>query len=259
MAGYEPADDRATATLDVLLQLLRSALEDDETYTDVGQTLAVVLPTGLAHPTELELRIAHPFATDMATLKRAAYDIARRNVAKSIAAELPSMVVGRTKIHYYTREDVVRWIRANPYYKDLDIPEETITITVMEYPEPAHMPLTSDQMNGIAFAIAGLEQHRRPTLTSSLTQRPVHIQDIVQHAPIYTAEIPLATERLKRPYTVELRGPDREFHSVFFVVPEFMQGVLSVAHWLKLPEAGHNTVWRNLSEFTREGTVELDM
>lgn len=257
MEGYEPADDRAAATLDVLLTLLGSALEDDETRTEVGHTLGVVLPTGLAHATELELRIEHPGTTDIATLRRFAYDIARRNVAKSIAVELPSMKVGRNIIHYYTREDVQRWIRSNPYYKDLDLPLETITITVAEYPEPSDLPLTSDQMNGCAFAIMGVESNRRPTLTSSVTERTVNVEDIVQHAPIYTIPIELATDRLQRPYTVELRGTDREFHPVYFAVPEFMQGVLSVAAWLNLPAAGQDTVWRHLTQFTKEGIVEL--
>lgn len=256
---YQPADDRAEETLKYLLATLWSALQAAQTQRDVGGMLSAALPFGLAHNTELQLRLEFPFGTEIEKLRTGAYTFAYKAIANSIAKDLPAILVLRNHIHYFTREDVIRWMRNSPIYKDVYVPPEIITISVTGFPNSSQMELNEDQMNGLAFAIEGTEQARRPILMSSVTERPVDTAAIVAHSPIYVIEPPLATDKLRRPYRIDIRQADRTFKTIYFDDPDFMQGVLSVISWQSppLPNNGKGSLWENLQEFTRDGYVNL--
>lgn len=261
MNTYTPADDRARITLHYMIQPYLEAVTAATSLLEIVNAINKYLPTGLAHDTELRVRMLRIHNNDFISLQLRALDIPKEIIEIETSRELPSIVdADDNKFYYYMREDLVRWFRSSPTNAEYlqTPPEEIITVQIkhIDTVKTSALRLNQDQMIGIAYGLYALNDGRI-TLKSSITNVPVSITDIAEHALIYRLPIELATEKLKRPYTVDIIIPSKTAMRVHFQTPEFMQGILSVAKWYQLPNQGKDFLWKNLSQFTREGIIPL--
>lgn len=261
MNTYAAADNRATTTLYHMIQPYSDAVTASTTLNEIVRAINQHLPPGLAYNTELRLRIFRVHNHDFITQKLRALEITKEIIEIETSRDLPAIVDrDDNKFYYYLREDLVNWFKSSPTNAEYlqTPPDEVITIQINygDRVKTSALTLNQDQMIGIAYGLYGLNDGR-VTLRSSITNAPVSINDIAEHALIYRLPIELATEKIKRPYSVDILTPNKTFMTVHFQSPEFMQGVLSVAQWYHLPNQGKDYLWRNLSQFTREGIIPL--
>lgn len=258
------ADVRANQTLQRLLTSYDSAIEAAASIKEVTAAITKYLPPGLAY--DVELRVKMFMMTNkeksLVTWKRVARNVAHDLVRQRVCHGLPyTRVQADRPVIEYTREDIIKWFTLDTNNtKYFTAPEdETVTVEIKygDKTKVRSLQLTEDQMIGIVYALVGLNDPR-VTLTSSITQRPVEIKKIVNATPLYYNPIDVATEKLKRPYTIEVVQPDGTFKPLHFVNPEFIQGILSVAQWYGLPNQGRDILWKNLTQFTREGVISLE-
>lgn len=246
-----PADLRAETTL---RQLLNPYLDKVENATSAKEVISAIgrhLPSGLAHQTELRLRLYMLQDTKLSAIKSQAESITIDIIAKSIST-----------LGYYTRENILDWYEASAvairyFTKPSD---EIITITTglhMAKIKSREVKLSNDQFIGIAYGLHAL-QSTQVQLQSSLLTTPIDVATIIKTSTTYFQPIELAVNKLKRPYTVEIINRDDTSTNVHFSNPEFMQGLLSVAVWHDLPNNGNNILWKNLTQFTREGIIPLE-
>lgn len=261
MNTYTPADDRARTTLYYMIQPYLYAVTAARSLPEIVKAINQYLPPGLARDTELRIRIFRVHNHDFVNQQLRALDIAREIIEIETSRELPSVVDAEdNKFYYYMREGLIRWFRSSPTNAEYlqTPPEEIITIQIKygDKVKISALRLNQDQMIGIAYGLYAFNDDR-VTLHSSITNAPVSVSDIAEHALIYRLPIDLATEKLKRPYTVDILTPAKTFMRVHFQTPEFMQGILSVAQWYQLPNQGKDFLWKDLTQFTREGIVPL--
>ncbi|CAH6419319.1 Hypothetical protein HVR_LOCUS522 [uncultured virus] len=262
MDNYLPADSRARVTLDQLLTPLINAINNSISIRNITQALVDRLPPGISYQSELRMRMMRGLVMND-ILKTRVLDIVRHVILMRIGEELPSITdTEGNKIYYYMREDVIRWYRQisddNQYFQAPLQELVTIQIRYGEIVKQSVMPLSEDQMVGIAYGLNSMKERVNVTLISSITNETVNVDDIAKHALIYRLPINLATEELKRPYRVDVLEPEGNFRTLHFANPEFMQGILSVAQWFRLPNNGRDIMWKNLFQFTRETLVPLE-
>lgn len=246
-----PADLRAEITLKQTLRQYLDKIENAVSSKDIVEAILHYLPPGLAHRTELRLRLYMLTNTNITAIKSQAKEITLAIIAQSISAST-----------YYTREDVLLWYRDNTTDYFIAPEDEIITITINDGND--HMPktkarevkLTQDQLVGIAYGLTAL-QSNRVQLESSLTKGTLDIVSIIKTAPLYFQTIELALDKLKRPYTVEIVDSNNFWQTIHFTNAEFMQGLASVAQWHGLSNNGKDIIWKNLTQFTREGLIPL--
>jgi hypothetical protein len=247
MWNYEPVDDRAQYSLDYILSNLQTFLDTCSNKHEIMAVLNETLPSHLAHTIELRMRI-----TDSGTtLNNAAYFFVEDYIRESVSVHISP----KNDTAYFTHEDIVDWWQSTGQQLGqvlLPPQEETITISVKHLPHAHELTLTHDQMNGIAFALLSLECDE-VTLTSSITSQPILCRNITDRAILYLTP----PTRLERQYRVQIKQNSQHYRQLYFSHPQFMQGILSVAAWLNLPNQGHNTLWRNLEEETTEGIRPL--
>ena len=255
MDSYQPVDERADDTLHALLDDYGHVLTQVENVGQIVQIASDCLPQQVAFLIELELKLQR--VQDLETARTRAYDIVMNTILQS-AAQHHTVQNGRS-VHYYTREDLLAWWQtAQHHYRCLNEPdEEIITITVAGLERPTNLSLTTDQMNGIAFALTAADPDKQVSLTSSITDSLIDIEAITAFATAYTTSPPTAFDDLKRPYRVNVHQSNGTVRTLYFMDPQFMQGIMSVALWLGLPNYGKNVLWDGLLQFTREGLVPL--
>jgi len=259
MDTYTPADTRASLTLKHMITPYTSVLSEATSIREITNAIIKYLPPGIAYGTELRVKMIR--GENIIFLRNQASLITIGIILRRVCEGLPSIITdeGNREI-YYMREDLLRWYHSNPINaKYFMAPQDeiiTVEIHTDDRIKTAVMKLTEDQMIGVAYGLNGMNDNKI-ILHSSITNAPVEIDKIVDHALIYRLPIILATERLKRPFSVEILRPDKLFITVYFVNPEFMQGVLSVAQWYKFPDNGNGILWKNLYQFTREGMIPL--
>lgn len=265
MAWYHPVDDRATETLHQLVKPCRDAVSAALTMAGVGRALGAHLPGMIAHNIELKLRMnrMNDNHTQLIHLALSALD---SGLAKEICEGLPVEIDEQeVRWFYYTREDVLRWYEERPQKQYFVAPtmEETIDVQLLYGDHQLKMKrliLTQDQIVGISYGLVALEAKygHRIQWFSALLDRSVNERDIVRHTVIYRLPRDDATEKLKRPYSVDVLKEDETFQTIHFIHPEFMQGLVSAASWFDLPDRGKGILWKNLTQFTQEGVIELD-
>jgi hypothetical protein len=261
MDQYLPADDRAEATLNELLRVFTDRIRNGATFKEayVGGRLPPIIAAAI------ELRVNMRRQLDLAQRKEAALEIAASVLAYQICHDLNLPSHERqddARIYYYMREDILAWIEllrpTFPHFVVIDPETITIEITHEGQVKTSQMVLSQDQIAGIAYGVAGIQvADSSITLYSSVTQNVVDIRGLVEHALIYRLPLTLATEELKRPYRVEVLEHGDSYIRLRFVNPQFMQGLLSVAHWYNLPNQGRGSLWQHLEQFTREGVIPL--
>lgn len=254
MEDYHPLDSRARVTFNNLISNYLQAVSSASSIKDVVHAITQHLPPGVAHRTELRLKMTRG-KKSLDDIKEQAITVAQ----DTILSRLGDKLLGR----YYMREDVIRWYSENPV--NLTPPtQESITITVKynDLSKSSTMALNEDQMIGIAYGLNSFNKNPESSFTvalrSSITNSEVEVDQIAAHAEVYRMPITLATEELKRPYRVDIKDSENTYVTVRFINPEFMQGVLSAAMWHQLPQQGKGTLWKNLYQFTREALVPLE-
>lgn len=262
MDNHLPADSRASVTLDNLIVPFTAALNAATKLQEIIQAINTHLPPGVSYNTELRLRFNRGIANDVNLSKRLVSEIVRRVIGFYVSQNLPAMYDAEGVRHFYfMREDIIRWHQSEPLYANyFQAPQQEIITIEVRYDNDIRtstMPLSEDQMVGIAYGLNGLKDNR-VTLRSNITNNIVNISDISNHALIYRIPLTLATEKLKRPYQVDVLQPDGTFLTIQFINAEFMQGILSVVKWYRLPNQGKNVLWKNLAQFTREGMIPLE-
>lgn len=252
-----PVDSRAAVTLNNLLTPLFEAVTTATDKKEIQRAIVTFLPFGLA--SSLELYMAIQDRGQRFTLEQ------RRSYVTNQAVNLLGQLIAKmTRFHTYMREDVLRWYNSNPDNRRFFLPpnDETITITLTaDRVRQQQLRLSEDQLIGIAYGLHSLANRPSPQvdIISSITNAPIEFDRIVENAYVYRLPHEDATERLKRPFRVEIIQADGSMLPVYFVHAEFMQGLLSVASWYGLPNAGEGTLWMNLSQFTREGEIPLHL
>lgn len=264
MDQYLPADTRAEITLIELLQPFVRAVTAATALPELSRAYSQShLPPKITNA--IELRVNMRRQLDLEQKKELAIDTARSVVAYNICQDLnlPSQDgPEETRIYYYLREDLMAWVELHrgTFSHFVTLPKEIIRIEIEhgEHRSGRQMELSQDQMLGIAYGLAGIQMETyRVTLTSSITQAVVDVNTLAKHALIYRLPLNLATEELQRPYRVEVLEPGGSYIRLRFVNPEFMQGLLSVAHWYRLENQGRGYLWQHLEQFTREGIIPL--
>jgi hypothetical protein len=108
-----------------------------------------------------------------------------------VCEELPAVIDAEgNRTIYYMREDVVRWIiKLNDSHFQPPT-QEIITIEVKygDITKSSTMPLSEDQMVGIAYGISAMKNNK-VTLRSSATKDLVEVENIAQHSLIYRLPI----------------------------------------------------------------------
>jgi len=263
MDQYYPADNRASVTVNNLLLPFIQNVEAARTTAELRRCYSNSrLPPTIA--TDIELRVALNRSQPLEIQKENAIQTARLMIGYHVcrALELPNQLQpDDSRIYYYIRENIMDWLQRFPpdlFFGNPGIEVVAIQINTINYNRQSEMTLTEDQMMGIVYAIGGLNPDAPAiTIISSLTNEPVDVRSLIEHTLIYRLPTTLATEELKRPYRVEIRQSDGSYIRLRFVHPEFMQGVLSVAHWYRLSNNGRGSLWRSLEQFTREGIIPL--
>lgn len=250
-----PVDTRAAATLLHLLYPLNTALSGATDKKSVESALITYLPFGMATAIELKMAVRNRNQRmSIPELKQFVYGEAQRLLKRSITPG--------NRFHTYMREDIVRWYNSNPthqnYFRNPGVETILITVTTPDRVRKQVLTLSEDQLVGIAYGLHSLAHLQTPHITtmSSVTNAPIEFNQIVENALSYRMVDELATERLTRPYRVEIIAGGAA-SPVYFVQPEFMQGLLSVASWYDLPNRGEGTLWQNLTQFTRDGEIRL--
>ena len=259
MDKYLPADSRAQVTLEHLLSPLTTSLNVSNSTNEIAKALIKHLPPGIAHAVELRWQMNRS-PTVIETMKVEVRQIVLNSMGMYVTKDLPAEHDSEdNRKFYYMREDVIRWYHSSPTNRDyFQIPvEEVVTIEFKDNNDILSISLTEDQMIGICYGINGLGD-KLVTLKSSITNGLVSVADVTKHALIYRIPITLATERLKRPYQVDVLQSDGTFLTIYFVNPEFMQGIVSVANWYQLENQGKDLLWKNLYQLTREELVALE-
>jgi hypothetical protein len=251
-----PVDSRATTTLHRLLEPLFVSVNNATTKKQITDAILNHLPFGLA--SSLELHMAIQDRNQRFTIDQ------RKEFVRNHAITLLEQAITRgTRFKTYMREDVVRWYNWSPhnlrYFTALDDEIITITLTYPNRVRRQQLQLSQDQLIGIAYGLHSLRNQVQPQVEviSSITNGPIEFDRIVENALVYRLPHEDATERLKRPYRVETIQSDGHVLPVYFIHPEFMQGLLSVASWYQLPNKGEGSLWQNLTQFTREGEIAL--
>jgi hypothetical protein len=265
MAWYDAVDDRAKETLHQIVKPCRDAVLTANTLPELGKVIKQYLPSMIAYNVELQLRIdrMNDHHTGLHVLAFMTIDsILGREICQGLPVEIDE---NGTRWVYYTREDIIRWYqeRTRKDYFVAPITEEIIDVQLLYGDHQLKMKrltLTQDQVVGIAYGLDVLETKygHHVQWFSSITGRALNEHSIVNHTLIYRLPRDDATDKLKRPYTVEVLKSDDTFQTLHFVHPEFMQGLVSAAMWFNLPDRGKGVLWRNLTQFTREGVVALD-
>lgn len=246
MDQYLPVDDRAETTLELILQPYIDHLYDSDNVKDLITGIITYLPSGLAYETELRFRMKRGL-TDIDDMKLLLDDIGTYIILSRVCKNLPYLLDNKgVKKYYYMRENIISWNNEHEYFTPP--PSEVITINIGS--DSSELELNQDQMVGIAYAVHNTNNQIK--LYSSVTNKEVQVDNIVKHSLIYRLPIDLATEQLKRPYRIDIGD-----NTINFTTPYFLQGVLSVASWLGLPNNGKNIIWKNLFQFTREGLIPL--
>lgn len=263
MHAYIPADDRATVTLFRLMEPYIKAVNTSVSIKELTKAIAYHFPFQCAHLIELRLRMELIHGYNPTRAKFLAIKFAEDSIIRSVCETLQREIDSDSNFrYYYMREDIIRWFESQPWRKEqFNKPEEeviTVEISSREKIKTRTLTLTEDQMIGITYGLTSMNDDR-VVLYSSITENRVSISNIANHALIYRLPIDLATEKLKRPYSVDIVKADKTFQTLHFINPEFMQGVLSVAHWYGLPYNGKDILWKNLTEFTKQGVIPLQL
>lgn len=258
---YSPADDRATTCFRILMQNFHTNINNSNTTNDIVNAIVTGLPFALAYLTELRLKFSLNNSKNIEEQKILTIDIAEYEVLSSICEGLPFVHDSNgSKLYYYMREDIVNWYNSSPgninFFPNPQVEIITIQINHPTNPKTSNLKLNKDQIIGICYALDGINNNYI-TIRSSITNDVVNVSDIAQHALAYRLPIELATERLKRPFSVDILQSNNIFITLYFINPEFMQGIMSTAQWYNLENNGKNLLWKNLTQFTREGLISL--
>lgn len=251
---YLPSDNRAEYTLNLILDPFIKDLYNSNSIKDITTSIVTYLPPGIAHEVELRFRMKRD-TKDVDLFKIHVDNVVRHIILSRVCIELPYIIIDDDRVCYYMREDILAWIDKYHYFNYP--PEEIITVSIQD--NRSELTLNKDQIIGMAYAINAANTLGLPkiTLHSSVTKSDVSIHDIVEHALVYRLPITLATEQYKRPYRVDILQSDNNFLTINFKEPYFVQGLISVCHWLQIPNRGKNVIWKNLFQFTREGLIPL--
>lgn len=259
MDQYLPVDNRAEITLNLLIQPVTEAVLKANNIKEVTQALGKHLPQQIAHQTELKIKMLRNKTFNDGYKMQVDAQI-KREILNHVCENLPFIKDEEDrKVYYYMREDIINWYdklneKSQEFFKKPEQELISITLSLGNQSKSSTMSLSEDQLIGIVYAIKSqLDSDIKVTLKSSLTNTEIDIDKISEHALIYKVPIELATEHLKRPYHIDVV----KVGTLYFVNPEFMQGILSVAQWYKLPNNGKDVMWSNLYKFTKEGLDPL--
>lgn len=260
-----PTDSRSSVTLSQMITPYTYALSRATSIKQVTKAIIDNLPPGIAHNTELRIKMIR--GRDIFVKSDQAATIAVNLILSQVCKGLSTIHdnQGNREI-YYMREDLIRWYNSdllNAQY--FDAPNEEIITIAIQYDnsiKTANMKLTEDQIIGIAYGLNGIVanatiNNNKVTIHSSITNDRIEIDNITNHAIIYSLPITLATEEFKRPYRIDVIQPNKSFITLHFITPEFIQGILSVVQWYQIPNGGNGILWKNLFQFTREGLIPL--
>lgn len=247
-------DSRAVETLRELTFPFFFAVQKALDHRHLIRAILNNLPYGMASVLELKLVLQNRredwgLNPEKAWLTQAAAEV----IQSAITAETPFKSI--------SREAVVDWYFRKPdHQKYLIAPrEEIFEVTLPDANET--MVLTEEQLMGLiyglyAMGITDMKSDSPVMITSNITNEPVEIQRLIDNATAYQRPIELATERLRRPYHVDLIMADGVL-PLYFQTPQFMQGLISVAAWYGLEDRGRDILWTDLTRFSREGDVPL--
>lgn len=256
-----PVDDRASKTLDILIEPLVSALNKSTNLKDATMAINDKLPRGISHNTELRMRFKRNLSNStIEQIKLTAIESVKNVIGYDLTRNSPILYdENGNKSTFFSRGDVVRWCNERPWANETFKIPETELITIEIYSEPVQsltLELTDDQLIGIAYGLNAIKD-KRVRLVSSITNNIVNVNYIVKYSLDYKQKLDLATERLKRPYQIEIKQEDGTYQTVNFVNPQFLQGLISVAKWFNMKNNGKYQIWRNLTQFTKSGEVAL--
>lgn len=293
----EPVDDRASVTLDRMITPYLNSILDSTSVKEIISAIITHLPPSIAHGVELRFRLfimkEHNFNTQRLYVIELAHKLitarickfffdANVNLFNPMFTQNKNTRKDKNNVVYgdivgdprkiFSREDVIKWFRSIPDCdKYLTIPtDEIITVEVKfgDHFNSNSLILTEDQIIGIAYGLNGIGKDNI-ILKSSITNNIISITNIIEHSLIYKLKILLATEKLKRPYQVDILQNNNKLQSgqignnsyitIHFSNPEFMQGLLSVARWYQLPGDGKEILWKNLCKFTPGGNIPLKL
>jgi len=243
---YIPVDSRAQITLNHLLRNYITDVNSSTCLREIVRAIIRYFPITIAYEVELCLRIKRE--TNLAIIRSEAINIAQNNIAKRVCEGLP---VNNNDHCYFMREDILRWVGQRELV-NLWLEPEIITVHCHNNIET--FSLVDDALIGVSYAINAINDGQI-ILISSLTDIPIKITNIVDHAIIYRLPINLATEAMKRPYSIDIIQTDKFPLPLTFTSLNFMEGIKMVAQWYRIPNDGKNVIWKNLC---RNGSTLLE-
>ena len=257
---YTPVDNRSVITLNTMISPYINAVVLATSLKDIIDAMFIHLPPQTAADLELRLRMHIRNNKDFSQQKQMAIDLSKKLIELYVCQRLPYFYSDDNKVFYYTREDLVQWYNSNPVFHHFiqQSPPETITVSINYNGiiKTSNISLSKDQLIGICFSLYGLNINHI-TLSSSLDNQLINPTIIVNSSLLYTTPITTPMNKLQRPYSVDVVQPDKSFRTLHFLNPEFIQGITSVSSWNQLPNNGINVLWKNLTQYTYDGIIDL--
>lgn len=258
-----PTDNRAYDTLKSILKFYIDEISKCGTIKELIKIISSKLPYNLAYITELKLKVYSRTHKSFELQKIYVLQLVEELVEEEICTNLLYIVEENRRIYYYTRENVINWFNSHDSYKTYfnNPSDEIITIESM-YENKLYIfthNLTNDELIGICYGLNGIPSHELQLKSSVTNNKNIVIENIVEHSLVYRVEIQLATERLKRPYQIDVIQKDKQWLTLYFKDSEFMKGIITVSRWFNLPDMGKNVLWKNLCQYTNNGLIPLNI
>lgn len=245
---FYPVDERSEIALQELTQNLNESLNKCSSFKQMINTLKTCLPFDFAFKIELGI-LQRKFKS---TSQEAFKFITNRTKFFLCEKFCETLISFNDKI-YFMREDIVLWLENNQEYKRyFSIRDEEITFK--NETDEVKLSLTQEQLIGIIII---LQNEKNLKLISNVTNKSIDVSEILSKCHIYKFAPQLSTDKLKRPYQVDIYGT-----TYYFLTENFMKGVICGSLYLSGDDSlsyNEGEYWKNLLKLTREGLERIKL